>query len=542
MRIPFILFSLLLLFQTSWAQEYEDLPVTLETPYNTVYIHLHYLQPDSYEPAKAARAIYGVADSVRARRLAIQLKQILDGKGLYVRLNKLPQDPNFVEDSISNRNVYTLFPKELPEVFLEKVDGLWYYSPETVKNIKALHQKVYPFGTDRLLNMVPKVGHKKVLGLALWQYLGLLILLTAALLFHALLSRILNPVVRRLTRSKLYPSLINPEQVSRIASYASILIVLRLIHIFLPPLQLPIQTTQFAVITIRVITILLVLLILLQVVEMIIAYFKRYTTTTESKMDEQLVPILKRTLQAIIIIIGIVQTLSLLDVDVTTLIAGISIGGLALALAAQDTLKNLFGSLTIFLDRPFQIGDWINFSDVDGTVEEVGFRSTRVRTFANSLVYVPNGRLADMVINNYGLRIYRRFNTKITIAYSTPPELIDAFVKGIRHIIANHPDTRKDAFEVHLNDMSASSLDILLYTFFAVPTWSEELKGKQEVLLAIIRLAHSLGVQFAFPSTSIYVETFPGQLPNSKPSTDEAVIQKKLEEFASDFDKKHKQA
>ena len=179
-------------------------------------------------------------------------------------------------------------------------------------------------------------------------------------------------------------------------------------------------------------------------------------------MDEQLIPIIRRTLQGIVLAGGLIQVLSILEVNVTTLIAGISIGGLAIALAAQDTIKNLFGSLTIFMDKPFQIGDWINFSGVDGTVEEVGFRSTRVRTFANSLVYVPNGKLADMVVNNYGLRAFRRFKMTLTITYNTPPLLIEKYVEGVRAIIANHPAVRKPGFEVHLNSMSNSSLDILV--------------------------------------------------------------------------------
>jgi MscS family membrane protein len=211
----------------------------------------------------------------------------------------------------------------------------------------------------------------------------------------------------------------------KMARLVSLLILLRFFRIMLPPLQLPIESSQFAIIVIKLLTILFVVMLIMNLLAVFITYGERYTQRTESKLDEQLVPIIKRTLQAVIIGVGIIQGLRVMQIDVTALIAGISIGGLALALAAQDMLKNLFGSLTIFLDRPFQIGDWINFSGVDGTVEEVGFRSTRVRTFANSMVYVPNGKLADMIINNYGLRNYRRFKTTIALTYDTPPLLIE---------------------------------------------------------------------------------------------------------------------
>jgi MscS family membrane protein len=170
-----------------------------------------------------------------------------------------------------------------------------------------------------------------------------------------------------------------------------------------------------------------------------------------------------------VVAIGLLYVLQSLNFDITTLLAGISIGGIALALAAQDTLKNFFGSLMIFIDKPFQIGDWINFNEVDGTVEEVGFRSTRVRTFANSLVYVPNGKLADSTIDNFGLRQYRRFSTTISLTYDTPTALIRQFVDGLNEIVANHPDTRKDFWEVKLNTMGSHSLNIMFYIFFAVP-------------------------------------------------------------------------
>ena len=146
----------------------EEVPVTLETPYNTVLAHLYYLQPDTYRPELAARTIYGVQDSARAVRLAIQLKQVLDGKGLMVMLNKLPLNSNYQEDSTANRNVYTLFPRELPQVYLEKTGGRWYYSEETVQLIPELHKDVYPFGADLLLNLLPQFGQQEVLGMAVW--------------------------------------------------------------------------------------------------------------------------------------------------------------------------------------------------------------------------------------------------------------------------------------------------------------------------------------------------------------------------------------
>lgn len=519
-----VLFPFLLIGQT------EPVPLTLETPYNTIRAHLDYLQQDNYFPGIAAQTLSGQQDSLKKERLAIQLKQVLDGKGLFVRFSRLPQDSNYV-DSISQQSVFVIFPNELPEVYVEQIDGKWYYSTETVEAIPRLHKKVYPFGMDILLNQLPKLGQRKVLGLAMWQYVGLLMMMLLGILMHIILSRILNPIVARASHSRLYPSLIGTGLIWRIARLISVLVVIRFFNFFLPALQLPVASASFAFSVIKIVTIILVVLILLRILDIVMAYAQRFTKRTESKMDEQLMPILKRSIQAVVFAGGIIQALRIFEVDITTLIAGISIGGLAIALAAQDTLKNLFGSLTIFMDKPFQIGDWINFNDVDGTVEEVGFRSTRIRTFAKSLVYVPNGKLADMVINNYGLRSYRRFKTTISITYDTPSILIEKYIEGLRELVAGHSSVTKDNMEIHLNDMSASSLDILIYTFFDVPTWTEELKARHEIFLATINLANDLGVRFAFPSSSIYVEEIPGQGRLASYDTDPESINKKLEAF-----------
>jgi len=207
---------------------------------------------------------------------------------------------------------------------------------------------------------------------------------------------------------------------------------------------------------------------------------------------------------------------------------------LAFALAAQDTIKNFFGSLMIFVDRPFQVGDWITSGDLDGTVEEVGFRSTRIRTFRNSVMSIPNGVITNQMIDNHGLRVYRRFMTTIALTYDTPPELIDVFVKGLKQIVEDHPKTRKDYYEIHFNNMGSSSLDVLFYIFFNVPSWTDELVARHEVLLEIVRLAEHLGVNFAFPTQTLHVETFPEKKGNSPEYIDSSPeLKKKLEDYVS---------
>jgi len=161
-----------------------------------------------------------------------------------------------------------------------------------------------------------------------------------------------------------------------------------------------------------------------------------HATTTESRLDDQMIPILRSSGKVFVIILGALVILQTLGYSVTSLITGLGLGGAALALASKDSLANLFGSLVIFLDRPFQIGDWIEMNNIEGTVEEVGLRTTRVRTFANSLVTVPNMLFTTSTITNWSKMEKRRIRVTFSISYQTPPAQILAAVQALRNLIA----------------------------------------------------------------------------------------------------------
>jgi len=235
-----------------------------------------------------------------------------------------------------------------------------------------------------------------------------------------------------------------------------------------------------------------------------------------------LIPLVRKSLKVLAGAAGLVTAAQFLGTDLTALLASLGIGGLALALAAQDTVGNFFGSLMVFLDRPFKVGDWVITGDVEGTVEEVGFRSTRIRTFYNSLeevgfrstrirtfynslITLPNSNLVKASVDNLGDRRFRRWKTVLGIAYDTPPEKIDAFCEGIRELVRRHPYTRKDYFHVYLNEFGSDSLQILVYVFFATPDWATELRERHRLGVDIIRLATDLGVEFAFPTQTLYL-------------------------------------
>jgi MscS family membrane protein len=226
---------------------------------------------------------------------------------------------------------------------------------------------------------------------------------------------------------------------------------------------------------------------------------------TANRFDDMLVPLLRRTAKIFLTVIGVVYVASFLSEDLYGIVAGLSIGSLAIGFAAKDSIENLFGTVTVLLDKPYQLGDWITVGEIDGTVEEVGFRSTKIRTFYNSVITVPNSRFISAHVDNWGARRYRRIRTMISLTYDTPPLKIESFCEAVRELIRKHPYTRKDYYHVYLNKFAPASLDVLLYCFVQTPDWSTELREKHRLFLDILRVAEGLEIEIAFPTQTIHM-------------------------------------
>jgi len=234
------------------------------------------------------------------------------------------------------------------------------------------------------------------------------------------------------------------------------------------------------------------------------AWLDRARTTPET-IDDQLVIIGRKTVKLFLIITGVIVIVQNLGFSVSGLIASLGLGGLAVAMAAKDTIANFFGTVMILIDRPFAIGDWIKTSSFEGVVEEIGFRSTRIRTFEKTLVVVPNAQLANMVIDNIDARPRRRVKMRIGLTYDTTPEKMQQAIEGIERILREHPGVDSEFFLVKFDEFEDSSLSIFLYYFTISTRWAEHLQVRQEVNLAIMRLLEELGLQFAFPTRTVHL-------------------------------------
>jgi MscS family membrane protein len=530
----------LFIFVSFFANAQDSIKVDLSNPHSTIYTHLYFLQSDTYQPKKAAKTILGLEEKVAIQK-AIKIKKVLDGKGLYVDVNKIPNNPNY-NDTIgySSYYKYVLFPQRMPQIYVEKVNGFWYYSSETVAGIDELYKDVFPWYVDKLQNIIPISGHNKFLGVELWQFIGLLISILLSFIVFFITKKIgfyiLQKIQHYFTKNTNFEV---DKVIKKLAHPLALLSSFAIIDKIFPSLQFGLDINTWVFKTINIATTIFWIYVFLKLVQVVMRIYAEFTERTHSRLDDQLVPILHNFLTGIVLVVGLFNVLRLFGIDTTTLIAGATIGGLAFALASQDTVKNLIGTIMIFLDKPFHIDDWIEAGEVVGTVEQVGFRSTRVRAADTSIYQIPNSKLSEIVINNKGLRLYRRYNTNLGLRYDTPPTLIEAFVKGVREIIIAHPETRSDSYNVEFTGFGDSALLVMVNVYFKSLAWGIEQSSKHRLHIAIVKLAKELGVEFAFPSTTVTIEQFPEKKSldlkyNTSQKKIDASIQKVVSEFSDE--------
>ena len=257
----------------------------------------------------------------------------------------------------------------------------------------------------------------------------------------------------------------------------------------------------------------------------------RATTHSADSVTKHLLPYSKKIFKTLLAVIAVLMLLQNSGFNVTSLLAGLGIGGIAIALAAKETLSNFFGGFTVIVDKPFSVGDWIVCNEMEGTVEDIGFRSTKVKTFYDSLLTIPNSVISESIIDNLGKRKARRIRTTLDITYNTPPEKIEAFVEGIKNILKSNAYTRKDYYQCYFSAYGSHSLQILLNFFLKVTDWDSELLQKQNIFLEILRLAQELEIDFAFPTQTLDVPSLPGQTKKEKQKLSKEKLQEKALAF-----------
>jgi len=249
---------------------------------------------------------------------------------------------------------------------------------------------------------------------------------------------------------------------------------------------------------------------ILDIVEALREAVYKLTSRFNPDLSKEIGSFILAILKVLIGGVGLAAMLTVWGINVTALIASLGLGGLAFALAAKDTASNLFGSFALLVDKSIRIGEWVKVGGVEGVVEDVGMRTTKIRSFDKSLISVPNQLVATQPIENFSRRGIRRIKMHIGLTYGTTSEQLVAIKNEIETMLRNHEGiSQKDTLLVYFDAFGASSLDIFIYTFTATANWAKYLEIKEDVHLKIMQIVEQNGSSFAFPSQSIYVESMP---------------------------------
>jgi MscS family membrane protein len=224
-------------------------------------------------------------------------------------------------------------------------------------------------------------------------------------------------------------------------------------------------------------------------------------------------PWIKKTLIAIFVVFGVLLIAQTLGVNVKAFLAGLGIGGLAFALAAQDTIANVFGSIVVAIDQPFKLGEFVQIGSFSGSVEDIGLRSTKLRTPQRTLVIIPNKSVASEAVINFTRMPQRRVDLTFGLTFDTTPELMEAILGDIRAILKNEPGVHQDFLAAHFVGYSASSLDIQVIYFSSDPNFVKTQELRETINLKIMRAVYARGLAFAFPTQTVHVATLPAAAP-----------------------------
>lgn len=336
----------------------------------------------------------------------------------------------------------------------------------------------------------------------LWQYLASLIYIFLAFYISKAIDFFIRKVVKRWTAKT--ETKFDDVLVTMVHGPVKIISFVIFLHIGLSIFQWPEWLEKFISKGLKIGVAISITVMLLRVVDALLGFWRDHQESSDDDFNKQLFPIIRKTVKVFITVIAILVTAQQLDFNITALLASLSVGGLALGLAAQDTVANLFGAVSVFLDKPFKVGERIQWENFDGVVETIGLRSTRVRNADGHLITVPNKTMGNTTITNVNQRPNIRTTINIGLTYDTPAEKIELALKILEEIFKKHPNTQ-DVW-LSFNRFDASSLNLFVIHWWNNTDYKAYLAGIQQMNLAIKRRFDAEKLNFAFPTQTIYMK------------------------------------
>jgi MscS family membrane protein len=341
-------------------------------------------------------------------------------------------------------------------------------------------------------------------GLAYWQWIGIGVAIVIAFIVGRILSRLVLWIGHRVvTRTE---STVDDEALKRLNRPVRFLGKVISARVVVPLIELP-DNVESAVCNVLLALIGVgIVWCVICLIDVVVSRLALADWAKARPASRSLLMLAGRILKVLLVIIATITFLGSFGVPVGSLIAGVGIGGIALAFGAQKTVENLFGAFAIGIDQPLREGDFVKTDDTTmGTVESVGLRSTRIRTLDRTIVSMPNGKLADTKIETFGERDRVRLHTMITLTYSTTSAQIRQVVANIEAVLHAHPDTYKEEIVVKFRALGSTSLDIEVMTWYAGTDFTRFRDWRQEMLLAFMGVVEQAGAQFAFPTQTLHI-------------------------------------
>jgi MscS family membrane protein len=470
----------------------------------------------------------------KSEETAIFLKEILDR----IYLPNYKTIPGGEADNVSILILKWVVPDT--EITITKVEGgdrneEFLFSAETVNRMSEFYGKVkhLPYlkgsggGADYTIpwreKMFPAWSMKLFAGVFVWQWIGILVSFVIGLILKYI-SKLIFFLILKITHKTGIGW--DDKIIVAINKPGGYLLGISVLFLYLYSSDISGKLFTILLFIFKSFLSFSFVYLIYNISDLIVSVFTGYISKKNNPLGDQLIPLLGKTIKVTLLVMAVLISIQNLGINVVSILAGLGIGGLAIALAAKDTAANLFGSAMIFLDRPFKVGDHILTNSVEGIVEEVGFRSTLLRTFNDSLVSIPNSIVANSNIDNMGARRSRRTNVTLNVEYGTSPEKMEAFLEGIKNIIKKHPQIQKDNYLVAFKAFASSSLDVWIHFYASVEGTAQSLDLNQNIFIEIMYLGKELDVKFAFPTQTIHVDSI------AEKTAQQIPIEKTITEFS----------
>ncbi len=478
-----------------------------ETPRGAVRGYLDACRDGDYE--KAAQFLDLDQIEGDGPTLARQLRIVLS-RTLWIDVEELSADPEGRFDDrlpAYRERVGTIETRKgKTEVLLqraEREDGvyIWRFAGVTIAKIPDLWGE---FGYGWLERLLPEFFIEfELLSVALWQWIALLVLVLlvaiASWLVTVALVWLLRPLVRRTETP------IDDLLIERGAGPIRLIFAVAIFRAALLPLGLEVEIVEFAAGVLGVVFVLAVAWLLIRAIDILAERIEQRLVERGQDSATAAVPPGRKAVKAIIAALAFVAILDKFGVSVTALVAGLGVGGIAVALAAQKTIENLFGGVTLYGDRPVRVGDFCKFGDKIGTVEEIGIRSTRVRTLDRTVVTIPNAEFSNLQLENFAQRDRMRLFATIGVRYETTPDQLRYILVQVRKLLYAHERVTAEPARIRFVGFGAYSLDLELFAYVDTEDWNEFLGIREDIFLRIMDIVESSGTGFAFPSQTLYL-------------------------------------